>query len=102
MGWLHTTPFRYPPLNCGLSYLLRRFGVAGRELVDGGDNDEEGKLAEGVAWTPAAEPTNSKREATVSVWTEKGKCQEVTLQRVLYKKQSEDVSTSLQINHKGR
>jgi len=31
----------------------------------------------------------------LEVWTEKGDCQEVTLQRVLYKQQPEDVSTLL-------
>jgi len=36
----------------------------------------------------------------LEVWTEKGDCQEVALQRVLYKKQPEDVSTLLQINPK--
>ena len=36
----------------------------------------------------------------LEVWTEKGDCQEVTLQRELYKKQSEGVSTVLQINDK--
>ncbi len=35
----------------------------------------------------------------IEVWTEKGDCQEVTLQRGLHKKQSEDVSTLPQINH---
>jgi len=35
----------------------------------------------------------------LEVWTEKGDCQEVTLQREPYK-QSEDVSTLLEINDK--